>query len=239
MLVASLAEREPMTQLAVLGTGDAVVPDADVPAPIREAAMSSQPVLLDVPGVIFPDSPAAREACAQAYIDAGIAAARRGYDGLYINTVGDYGLQRLRQAVDIPVTGSGEAAIFEAREHGRFAFVTIWPPALAFIYEAILDAAGANEDCRSIYHLSSDPQLATLGQPGNFVEQMQACSLTSMRQIRSACNQALERDGADVVILGCTCMQPVAAMLARDGVPVIEPMTAGYRRLETLAGPAH
>lgn len=228
-----------MRQLAVLGTGDAEVPDADVPAPIREAATSSHPVLLDVPGVVFPDSPAAREACARAYIDAGTAADGGGYDGLYINTVGDYGLHRLRQAVGIPVTGSGEAAILEAREHGRFSFVTIWPPALAFIYQAILDAAAANEDCVSIHHLSADPQLATLGRPGNFVERMQACSLTSMQQIRAACSEALERDGADVVILGCTCMQPVAALLERDGLPVIEPMTVGYRRLETLAGRAH
>ncbi len=228
-----------MTKLAVLGTGDAVDPNADVPAPIQAAATSSRPVLLDVPGVVFPDSQAAREACAQAYLDAGIAAAHEGFDGLYINTVGDYGLHRLRQAVDIPVTGSGEAAIIDARKHGRFAFVTIWPPSMAFIYQAILDAAGAVEDCVAIHHLSGDPQLATLGQSGNFVEQMQACSLTSMQQIRAACTEALEREGAEVIVLGCTCMQPVAALLERDGLPVIEPMTAGYRRLEALAATAH
>ena len=228
-----------MIKLAVLGTGDAVVPDAKVPAPIRATAHSSRPVLLDVPGVVFPDSPQAREVCARAYLDAGTAAARDGYDGLYINTVGDYGLQRLRQAIDVPVTGSGEAAIVAARERGRFAFITIWPPALAFIYRAILGAAGANEDCVSIHHLSSDPQLATLGEPGNFVEQMQACSLTSMQQIRAACREALEQEGADVVILGCTCMQPVAALLEHEGLPVIEPMTAGYRRLEALTETAH
>ena len=62
---------------------------------------------------------------------------------------------------------------------------------------------------------------------------------TLMQQIRAACDQALKQDGADVVILGCTCMQPVAALLERDGLPVIEPMTAGYRRLEALAGSAH
>ena len=228
-----------MSQLAVLGTGDAVVPDADVPAPIRDAARSSHPVLLDVPGVVFPDSPAARETCARAYIEAGTAAARDGYDGLYINTVGNYGLHRLREAAGVPVTGSGEAAIIEAREHGRFAFVTIWPPALAFIYRSILSSAGADELCTSVHHLSSDPELVTLGHPGNFVERMQACSLTSMQQIRAACSEALERDGADVVILGCTCMQPVAALLAHDGLPVIEPMTAGYRRLEALTNTTH
>ena len=55
-------------------------------------------------------------------------------------------------------------------------------------------------------------------------------------RIRAACDMALEDQGAGVIVLGCTCMQPVAAPLRAAGLPVIEPMTAGYRYTEALLG---
>ena len=224
-----------MQKLAILGTGDAETPDATTPAPIAAAARNAHPQLRRVPGAVFPDTPAAREICARAYLAAGLAAERDGYAGLYINTVGDYGLAELRAASRIPVTGSGEGAIRTAQAHGqRFAIVTIWPPALRFIYDAILSATDAAPDCLAIHHLSEDPDLATLDQADNFVSDMQACGRTTMTKIREACRRGLEQDGADVIVLGCTCMQPVAALLEADGLPVIEPMVAGYRYLESL-----
>jgi allantoin racemase len=184
---------------------------------------------------VFPDSPSAREICALTYLDAGLLAERDGYAGLYINTVGDYGLAALREASRIPVTGSGEGAIRTAQAAGqRFAIVTIWPPALRFIYDAVLAATDAAPDCVAIHHLSADRDLATLDQPDNFVRDMQACGMTTMARIREACHRGLEQDGADVIVLGCTCMQPVAAKLEADGLPVIEPMVSGYRHLESL-----
>jgi len=224
-----------MQKLAILGTGDADTPDATTPAPIVAAARYFQPELRTVPGAVFPDTPAAREICARAYLEAGLAAERDGYAGLYINTVGDYGLGELREASRMPVTGAGEGAIRTAQAGGRrFAVVTIWPPVLRFIYDAVLAATDAVSDCVAIHHLSEDPDLATLDQAENFVTDMQACGMTSMARIREACRRGLEQDGADVIVLGCTCMQPTAALLKADGMPVIEPMVAGYRYLESL-----
>jgi allantoin racemase len=224
-----------MTKLAILGTGDADVPDATTPAPLVAAAEGYTPELCTVAGAVFPDSPAAREICARSYLKAGLAAERAGYAGLYINTVGDYGLADLRTACGIPVTGAGEGAIRAAQSRGpKFSIVTIWPPMLRFIYDAILGATDATNDCVSIHHLSDDPDLATLDQADNFVHDMQACGITTMTRIREACRQGLEQDGADVILLGCTCMQPTAALLEADGLPVIEPMVTGYRYLESL-----
>lgn len=225
-----------MQSLAILGTGDAETPDAITPPPIVAAARNFRPELRAVPGAVFPDTPAAREICARAYLDAGLRAERAGYAGLYINTVGDYGLTHLRAASRIPVTGSGEGAIRTAQAGGRrFAIITIWPPALRFIYDAVLAATDAARDCVAIHHLSDDPDLATLDRPDNFVRDMQACGTATMTRIRAACRRALEQDGAGVIVLGCTCMQPTAALLEADGVPVIEPMVSGYRYLESLA----
>jgi Asp/Glu/hydantoin racemase len=224
-----------MRTLAILGTGDAESPDAATPAPIVAAAGDFRPELRAVPGAVFPDTRVAREVCARAYLDAGLAAARDGCAGIYINTVGDYGLAELRPVSRIPVTGAGEGAIRTAQARGqRFAIVTIWPPALRFIYDAVLAATDAARDCVAIHHLSADPDLATLDRPDNFVTDMKACAMSTMVRIRDACRRSIEQDGADVILLGCTCMQPTAAVLEADGLPVIEPMVAGYRYLASL-----
>lgn len=103
-----------MNRIAILGTGDADMPDASTPLPILDAAREFRPELFTVPGAVFPDSPRARETCALAYLEAGLTAETNGYAGLYINTVGDYGLQELRKASTIPVSGAGEGAILTA-----------------------------------------------------------------------------------------------------------------------------
>ena len=223
-------------RIAILGTGDADVPNAKTPAPILAAAGEGfRPELVEVPGAIFPATPEARQTCAHAYLEAGLAAERAGYNALYINTVGDYGLAALRERVEVPVTGSGEGAIHRTGDR-PFAIVTIWPPALRFIYDEVLAATGASDRCRSIHHLSADHDLDTLGEPHDFVQEMQSCSLTSMARIEEACRVALDHEGADWIVLGCTCMQPVAALLEGEGLPVVEAMTAGYLHLETRLG---
>ena len=221
-------------RIAILGTGDAATGNAQTPAPILDAAGTGfAPELVDVPGAVFPATPTAREQSAHAYVAAGLAAERAGYDALYINTVGDYGLKALREAAQVPVTGSGEGAIRQAGNQA-FAIVTIWPPALRFIYDHVLTDTGATDRCRGIHYLSQDHDLDTLGEPHDFVQEMQSCSLTSMARIEAACRVALEQEGAELIVLGCTCMQPVAAILQGEGMPVIEPMVSGYRHVEFL-----
>jgi allantoin racemase len=221
-------------RIAILGTGDAATGNDQTPAPILAAAGDGfQPELVTVPGAVFPATPEARAASARAYVRAGLAAERAGYDALYINTIGDYGLLELRESARVPVTGSGEGAILQAGDR-TFAIVTIWPPALRFIYEHVLSDVGAENRCRGIHHLSADHELETLGEPHDFVQEMQSCSLTSMARIEATCQAALERDGVSLIVLGCTCMQPVAAILRRQGVPVIDPMVAGYQHTESL-----
>lgn len=228
------ANHLPSRRIAILGTGDAATGNDQTPAPILAAAGDGfRPELVDVPGAVFPGTPAAREASALAYVAAGLAAERAGYDALYINTVGDYGLHALRDAAKVPVTGSGEGAIRQAGDRA-FSIVTIWPPALRFIYDHVLNDADATDQCRSIHHLSQDHDLDTLGEPHDFVQEMQACSITSMARIEAACQVALDQEGADIIVLGCTCMQPVAAILQAEGIPIIEPMVSGYQNAEIL-----
>ena len=159
-------------------------------------------------------------------------AERGGYAGLFINTVGDYGLADVRRTCQVPATGAGEGAVLTAQQQGKFGIVSIWPPRLAFIYDAVLSATKARKDCVAIYHLSRDEDLETLAQPENFVTDMQSCGATSLQAIREACNRCLD-EGARSIVLGCTCMYPVASLLSKT-LPIIEPMEAGYRHLLNL-----
>src|SRR6185369_9465627 len=70
----------------------------------------------------FPHTPYDRLLVDLAHVDAGERAAADGVDAI-------------RAAVDIPVVGAGEVGITEASAGGRrFGIVTIWPPALEFLY---------------------------------------------------------------------------------------------------------
>jgi allantoin racemase len=171
---------------------------------------------------------------------AGLDAAKSGFDALYINTVGDYGLAELRQRVSIPVTGSGVASIKAASMLGAdFSIVTLWPPQMEFIYRRVLEATGAADLCRGIHFLSQDSDLKTMGAEDNVITQIQSCQLVPMQNVRSACELALEADGSDTIIMGCTCMAGMAPFLRGAGLPVIEPMLTGYLAAEMLLRPSH
>ena len=54
-------------------------------------------------------------------------------------------------------------------------------------------------------------------------------------RIVDAINTAVAEDGADTIMLGCTCMAPVSPDIAeRVSVPVFESMRTGYKTVEAL-----
>ena len=189
--------------------------------------------LVEIPDGIFPGNHEARAIVDIQYRDAGRRALADGFDAVYINTVGDYGLTELRDELEIPVIGSGETVYRTAATFGAFAVVTIWPPSLDFIRARVLAQSGTANSYLGVTNLSADEAMDTLSDNENFVTDMRACSLTSMQQIREARDAAIEKDGAAVVILGCTCMAPAAAVLPPHNAAVtLDPMTLGYRFAE-------
>jgi len=226
--------------IVILGTGDSSDDFSRLPDPIDALDHHVfRPVLTPVPGAVFPASPEARQVTVEAYLAAGKRWAENGCAALYINTMGDYGLGALRDVVDIPVIGSGEASIRAAMSMGQsFSIVTIWPPRMKFIYDHVLKDASAGDTFRSIHFLSADEELETMGQGGDFYSNMQACHFTTLTQVRQTMRQALDQEGADTVILGCTCMSSMAPILKAEGFPVVEPMATGYLYAEFLASVA-
>ena len=227
-----------MKRIAVIGTGH--IPEGGDTPPAEIVAIVSSGFdarLVEPENGVFPGTPAAREHEVQAIAQTGEAVAAAGFDGIFINTVGDYGLWPLRKKLSIPVVGAGEAAFRLAASLGqRFSVVTIWPSSLAFLYEHVLADSNATELCTSIRYLSEPADLEHLGDEVNFVTEMRACFAAPLRTIINACRAAVEEDGADVVVLGCTCMAPTYATVQEElsDLIIVDPMTAGYRYTELL-----
>lgn len=227
---------ENQQRIAVIGTGHRATGGNEPPAGIAAVARASfKPELVETRLQIFPDTPAHRRDAAVGYLEAGYRAEAEGYAAVFINTVGDYGLKRLRHCVSIPVVGAGQAGMYLAASLAdRFAIVTIWPRSLEFIYRDLLSDYGLADKCVSIRYGSEDAALASLAEPDNFVERMRRGEADMLENLTAHCRAAAE-DGAGAILLGCTCMSPIGGVLA-DAVPlpVVDPMTAGYRYAELL-----
>ena len=190
--------------------------------PLRVRTESSNPFELMVKGVV--------------YVDAALTAEAQGFDGVFVNTVGDYGIAGMRAGLNIPVVGAGQAGMHMAASLGdRFAIVTIWPRSLNFLYRHLLRDYGFEQRCVAIRHVGTQDEQARIGDDDNYVKQMRRGENTMLDRIVAECKAAVERDGADAVLLGCTCMSPIASKVAlRCDFPVVNPLTAGFKQTETM-----
>jgi allantoin racemase len=195
-------------------------------------------VLIETRIPAFPVNEINRNMSEIADIEAGLRAEAEGFDAIFINTVGDYGLSALRSAVRIPVIGAGQASMHAACQLGeKFSIVTIWPPQLKYIYDGLLKLYRMEERCVSIRCVSDDEELDTLSHDENFVTQMRRSEPTQEDRIVRNIERAVVEDGADTIVLGCTCMCPAArGIAARARVPVLNPATTGYKAAEMALG---
>jgi allantoin racemase len=220
-----------MKSIAVLGTAGGGAHDR-VPPPIAE--ITGAGFTVDVVATrlgVFPATPEDRELAVLEYVEAGYRAEDRGFDAVFINTVGDYGLLPLRTRLAIPVFGAGEAAMLLASRLGRsFSIVTIWPPSMAFIYDAVLGDYGLTKRCASVRFVTSDAELPSRS---GYMTEMVDQRRNIIDRVAAQCERAVAEDHCDSIVLGCTCMAPIAPQLmVACSVPVFEGMRIGYRLAE-------
>jgi allantoin racemase len=151
-----------------------------------------------------------------------LAAVSQPSDGYVLACFGDPGLDAARELAHGPVVGIAEAAMHAASFVGRgFSVVTTldrtkgraWDLAARYV------APGA---CRGVYacdipvlDLESDP--------------------TVLNRVVNLSRTALDRDGSDVIVLGCAGMAALcAAASAELGVPVIDGVAAAVTMTEAL-----
>lgn len=155
-------------------------------------------------------------------------AEKEGYDGVVIDCFCDAGYHPAREAVGIPVVGAFETSVRFAQLLGnRIGIVTMKN---TFIPRIERMARGMGAD-RAIVHVSSvDIPVALLGKSHDALKD----------GLEEKFVQAIENDGADVLILGCTGMMGVASAVQQRlhdrgyVVPVVNPAETCLRFMECL-----
>ena len=102
---------------------------------------------------------------------------------------------------------------------------------MRFIYDMMMNESGLSDFCSEILHLSSDNILASESGPAETMKTFQACGFATIEKVVQSITALSTRHPNDAIVLGCTCMYPLAPVLETRGLEVVEPMFAGYRRL--------
>ena len=163
--------------------------------------------------------------------EAGCRAQQEGFAAVCIDTMSDSGVAALRSVLDIPVFGPGKVSMLSALMLGdRFSILTMasrWKP----LYKKALDELGMHHKCASVraIEVSPDNQALLSGKEEEVFPLLEAAAM-----------QAIEIDGADVIILGSTTMHQAHAHLqARLPVPVINPGPLSYKIAESMLALGH
>ncbi|WP_043363354.1 aspartate/glutamate racemase family protein [Belnapia sp. F-4-1] len=153
-------------------------------------------------------------------------AARRGqYDAAIIACFGDPGLDAAKELLDVPVIGISEAAFHAAAMLGRRFGVVSFTGALRPMFEDCLDHNGLRSRCCGF---RMGPPFA--GDPGRVAEERRDLLL-------DLCRQAVEQDGAEVVILAGGPLAGLAPVLQPHvPVPLVDGTQAATRLAMALAG---
>lgn len=223
-------------RIAVLGSGTT---SRDLPAhlaTLRDAA--TQVEILNPRLVAFPATPYERLLVDVGYVDAAEQAQRQGYDAVVINSFADYGIAAAR-AAGITMVGSGESALQAARQIGeRFSIVTIWPPSMVHLYAERLQSLGLVDHCVRIRHVGAEADLSTLGSDDNVMARLHRGEDALVQRVLAECRAAIAEDGIQSIVLGCTCMAPIAADLAAElSVPVLEGSALAVSAARALRSP--
>ncbi|NOX51478.1 MAG: hydrogenase expression protein HupH [Gammaproteobacteria bacterium] len=157
-----------------------------------------------------------------------IEAEHSGVDAIILDCMGDPGIYACREAVSIPVLGAGQTSMHLANMLGhRFSFITVLDRIRPMI-DKIIGSYGLKDKYASFQ--SIDTPVLELSHDLEALNE----ALSEKALI------AIESDGADAIILGCTgflgCADAIRASLQGRGycVPVIDPIPAAVHMAEAL-----
>jgi len=147
----------------------------------------------------------------------------RGFDAVAISCMCDCGLNGGRELVKIPVTSACESSILLASALGaKFSMITI---------------SGGIKDLllRLVRQAGLESRLASIRGVDIHVVDLNRDTEKTKRALLQQGREALERDGAQVIVLACTGMTGMAHYLQNQlRVPVIDPLGASIKMAETM-----
>ena len=229
----------PRRYIGLIGTSRLLPPAS--PARELDGLLPQDTVFVAYPSRVgvFPSTPVERLMQDVGHCDAALTAEAEGCSAAVIDSLGDYGIDAMRAALTIPVAGAGEAGMAAASRNGRrFALVTVWPASMNFIPEHLLRRHEIQAQCIAIYNVGTEEVLDRLSGPGGYLADVREGRAAVMARITDAIAAAAAA-GAEAVLLGCTCMSPIAAALAASSpIPVINPLEEAVRAALAAKPPA-
>jgi allantoin racemase len=178
-----------------------------------------------------PSGPASIESAYEEYlsvpgaVERMVEAERAGFDGAVLGCFGDPGLDAMREMVNMPVIGPGEASMLFAASLGhRFSVVTVVDSVVPLI-ERVAWQVGVDRKLASVR--SIDVPVLELGRDPE---------VTLARMLTEG-EAARDRDRADVLVMGCMSMafqDRQADLTARLGIPVVNPVHAAVKLMQAL-----
>jgi allantoin racemase len=164
-------------------------------------------------------------------IKAIIEAEQEGYDAVVVGCFLDTGVQEAREMVDIPVIGINEASLSLAGQMGsKCAVVGVHEPKLNMKIEDVI-----RNHSFSINH--TDQKVIPFDIPS--IQWMKNAT-TDLENIASEMENSAYigvQNGADVIVLGCAGLGPLASlaglkMVKDTEVPILDPVTIGIKTAE-------
>jgi allantoin racemase len=224
------------SRIALIGGGPRLGP---VVAPELQQLVAPADELVSYPSRISAFPYTALEMLLQevGHAEAAFTAVDEGARAIVIDSVGDYGLGAMRASLSAPAFGSGEAGLAAAGAKGRrFAIVTVWPASMNFILEGRLRTYGHRDACTGILNVGAEDDVAGADGPNAYLSRIKG----GHQRVIDAASHAIgiaASQGAEAVMLGCTCMSGITATLAAAApIPVINPLAAAVAAA-AAAGP--
>ena len=150
-------------------------------------------------------------------------AEKKGFDAVIIDCMGDPGLEPAREIVDIPVVGSCQASLAIASTLGQKFSVVTALKSMTPLFHDLVRKYGYSTNFASVRSI----EVPVLDLEKRWNEMKEALA----REGRAA----IEQDGADVIVLGCTGMIGMAKELQETlKVPVVDPAPAALKLAELL-----
>lgn len=146
-----------------------------------------------------------------------------GHDGVVVAAFGDPGLNALREALPVPVTGMTEAAMATACQLGsRFSIVSISPRMRGWYLDTVHNS-----------HLSS--RLASFRALQQAPSNVATVQTEQAERLVEIAHQCVREDGADVIILAGAPLAGLARTIQhRLPVPAVDGVSCAVRQIEAL-----
>jgi allantoin racemase len=151
-----------------------------------------------------------------------VQAEKEAFDAVLMPCFGDVGLDAAKEALSIPVVGACEASVHLASMLGR----------KFSILATTKKAAKSLGDLVCKYGLT--PKLASIKTVGLSPLEFSREKERLKEALLKNAKEAVEKDGADAIVLGCGGMAVASWLQEQIGVPVVEPMIAGLKIAETF-----